>query len=100
MYTQDNLDYVRGRLSETLVRDSVGEPFYVYDIAGVKGNFRVSGYQVVSPSVNLEVAFDELNLEPVPLGYVNIPKRGAAYLERKPLRNDRSKGLRSRNVRS
>jgi hypothetical protein len=99
MYTEDNIEYVRGRLVETIVRDKVGEPFYVTEIRNNDGRFKVKGFQILNPHIDKAIPFKELNLEPVPLGYVNSDEFDAVYIERKPMRNDWRQGLRARNVR-
>lgn len=45
---------------------------------------------------NKLVKFEELNLTPVPLGYVNFAGR-ANYMVRKPMRNDWRQGMRASN---
>jgi len=92
----DNLEYAKGRLEGTVVR--VGnEPVLVMGVNAVGG-------KIVSRVVPLDdlgnekiVKVADLNLEPVPLGYVNH-QGGAYYVTRKPMRRDWKQGLRQNNI--
>lgn len=98
MYTEDNIEYVRGRLVDTLVRDVDGDPFYVVSIHSTAKGFQVEGYYPAGDDDYVMLPFKRLNLEPVPLGYVNIPRQSAVYMERKPVRNDWRQGMRANNT--
>jgi hypothetical protein len=91
---EDNLDYARQRLLKTLVR--VGkDPFFVETISarGVVQGILISEDE----DTIAEVKMKDLNLEPVPLGFVNINK-DVVFAVRKPMRRDWRQGLRLGNM--
>lgn len=95
MYS-DNLEYAQTRLNKTLVR--VGEePFYIREVDDWGDGVAVEGYFYKSPHIKQTFLVGELNLEPVPLGYVNY-EGGAYYLSRKNMREDWRQGLRQGNM--
>jgi len=102
VYTEDNIDYVNGRLAGTIIRDDDNHPFYVMSVkVGKRGVFEVTGYKLKNSSNVLDyttLPLRKMNLEPVPLGYVNFTKKDALYIMRKPMREDWRQGLRSHNV--
>lgn len=89
---EDDLEYASRRLNNTLVRTNTGEPFFVlrtyYDDLGVMKhdgeNFVTGGRQTVKHA--------DLNLEPVPLGFVNVNNH-MVFVARKPMRRDWRQGL-------
>lgn len=91
MYGRD-FDYAENRLSGSIVRlvDS-GEPIQVVDIdhTGRCRFFHLDGRDSEPVFCNL----NDLNVRPVPLGYVNCGK-SVAYLMRVPKRRDWKQGLR------
>lgn len=89
---EDDLEYASRRLNNTLVRLSNGNPFYVnrtyLDDAAVmwhSGNNLATGEQQ-------QVLHSDLDLEPVPLGFVNTSS-DMVYVARKPMRRDWKQGL-------
>jgi len=89
---EDDIEYASRRLNNTLVRLNTGEPFFVtrtmWDEAGVmvhRGENMVSGESVI-------VKHTDLNLEPVPLGFINTD-RDMVFVARKPMRRDWRQGL-------
>lgn len=89
---QDDLEYASRRLNNTLVRLSSGEPFFVlrtyYDD---KGRMYHDGEDLIIGD-RKSVPHDFLNLEPVPLGFVNVTN-DMVYVARKPMRRDWRQGL-------
>lgn len=93
MYGKDH-DYAHSRLHETIVRR--GEvPVWVY---GVRAGMVVQYVELsqIGSEEPKECPIDELNLQPVPLGYCNYNKH-ATYLSRMPMRRDWRQGLRRGN---
>lgn len=91
MYGKD-YDYAESRLSDSIVRIAKsGEPIHVQAV-----NPRTGGVDGVMLSTNTAVMVnvDDLNLEPVPLGWCNL-KGGATYLARIPKRKDWKQGIRA-----
>lgn len=89
---EDDLDYAVRRLNNTLVRLNTGEPFYIsrtnYNDAGVMVH---RGQNMITDEVT-EVPHSDINLEPVPLGFVNTD-RDMVFVARKPMRRDWRQGL-------
>lgn len=88
----DDLEYASKRLTGTLVRLANGEPFYI------TSTFRAAGGAIAHEGTNLQTGdtlvalLDTLDLEPVPLGFVNITKK-MVFTCRKPMRRDWHQGL-------
>jgi hypothetical protein len=78
----DDWDYAGTRLRDSLVRLGDGRPFYVHS---VREDGTVSGSLAGSP-FDTTASMDDLNLSPVPLGYVN-KKRIVSYTSRSPTRH-------------
>lgn len=93
----DDPDYAAKRLNGTLVRLISGTPFLVSNVSrnddGVLG---VSGRDLVSEQVSW-VKLSGLNLEPVPLGFVNL-SGDMVFTCRKPMRKDWKQGLSSNSL--
>ena len=97
MYGKD-YTYAQSRIQETIVRIAkTGEPVYVLRV-------ELTGLCTVvpiekdwgNPDNNILVPIDDLDLHPVPLGYINC--RGqAVYTMRIPMRRDWKQGLRQQN---
>lgn len=89
---EDDLDYATRRLNNTLVRLDNGEPFYIsrtyLDDVGVMWH---SGTNLVQGE-SQQVIHTSLDLEPVPLGFVNTSS-DMVYVARKPMRRDWKQGL-------
>ena len=80
---EDNLEYAKGRLESTLVR--VGEePFYVHQIKTLGPSMIAEGLFYHSGEVKT-VKLSSINIEPVPLGYVNYGAH-CYFIMRKPAR--------------
>lgn len=96
MYGKD-YPYAQSRIQGTIVRvQKSGEPVYVVLVTG-------TGHCSVTPidkewggDESFVIHVDELDLRPVPLGYVNCAGE-ACYLMRVPLRRDWKQGLRQEN---
>lgn len=89
---EDDLEYASRRLNNTLVRLANGDPFYV-------GRTYLDDQSAMWHSgTNLNVGNTQhvlhvdLNLEPVPLGFVNTTS-DMVYVARKPMRRDWKQGL-------
>ena len=89
---EDDIDYAAKRLNNTLVRLENGDPYFVYDTSfnGV-GGLCHRGQNLVT-GIDLSVEHTTLNLEPVPLGFINT-KSSMVYVCRKPMRRDWKQGL-------
>jgi hypothetical protein len=89
---EDDLDYATRRLNNTLVRLVNGDPFYIsrtyLDDVGVMWH---SGTNLAQGE-SQQVLHTSLNLEPVPLGFVNTTS-DMVYVARKPMRRDWKQGL-------
>lgn len=91
----DTAEYANNRLADTIVRLK-DEPVYVH---GVRENWKVD----ITPlgKGDSEVCnFDQLNLEPVPLGFCNTRRAGAVYVSRLPRRDDWRQGLRQNTIKT
>jgi hypothetical protein len=89
---EDDIDYATRRLNNTLVRLQDGSPFYIsrtfYDDARTMIHHGTN----LATSVPHSAMHSELNLEPVPLGFVNTSS-DMVYVARKPMRRDWKQGL-------
>lgn len=88
----DDIEYAKKRLEGTLVRKSNGNPFHIATVELVGGQTFCIGSDFAtgqSESVNLR----EIDLTPVPLGFVNLPGGNAVFTCRKPMRRDWKQGL-------
>ena len=88
-----NPAYAVNRLANTIVRGPDGQPFKVVNI----GEKRVVGTRLID-GVAVDIAYNEMDINPVPLGYCNSRSR-AMYLARIPKRQDWKQGLRHENCR-
>lgn len=89
---QDDLDYASRRLNNTLVRLANGDPFFVsrtyFDDMGVMRHYGTN----LAQGESQECLHTDLNLEPVPLGFINTTS-DMVYVARKPMRRDWKQGL-------
>lgn len=89
---EDDLDYATRRLNNTLVRLVNGDPFFIsrtyLDDVGVMWHSGVN----LAQGESQQVLHTSLNLEPVPLGFVNTTS-DMVYVARKPMRRDWKQGL-------
>ena len=90
----DTAEYANSRLAETIVR--IGDvPIYVVCVrAGMVVEYTILDSD--DDSVHT-CKLEELNLEPVPLGYFNTHK-SAYYASRQPRRDDWRQGLRQQLI--
>lgn len=88
MYGKD-ADYAGSRLNGTVVR--YGEDPVM--VQHVDENVVCHCY-VLDTGKEIQVPLSDLNLVPVPLGYINSPGRNAYYAVRRPMRRDWRQGLR------
>lgn len=91
MYSDDP-DYASKRLNNTLIRLKNGNPFHVSKVThnegGVLGAVGIDLVEVVKSWNRL----DDFDLEPVPLGFVNVDGN-MVFTCRKPMRKDWRQGL-------
>lgn len=94
---EDNVEYARQRLENTVIRTLEGEAVYVNGVrqAGKKLVFDV--LKLLSGE-ELKLSSDKLLFESPPLGYVNSPNGAALYMVRVPRRNDWRQGIRRENI--
>jgi len=81
---EDNLEYAKGRLELTLVRVKE-EPFFVHTVKNIGKTMVAEGVFFYKEGEISVVKMSDLNLEPVPLGYINYGP-SAYFLLRKPAR--------------
>jgi hypothetical protein len=91
MLYDDNIEYAKKRLCNTLVRLKDGSPFFVIKILSDESKEKtcvgyVAGNFVQTCSTN------DLDLTPVPLGFVNFVS-DCSYAKRRPMRRDWKQGL-------
>lgn len=87
----DDIEYASRRLSSTLVRKPNGNPFYVMSVSRVGTETICTGTDPVR-EVMEDVNLRDIDLTPVPLGFVNF--RGQmGYACRRPMRKDWKQGL-------
>ena len=105
MYTDDNPEYVNGRLQQTIIRLNSGVPVYCEGTWRVMGGEQREGpirlmYRSISLSNFGELKkklIGEFNLSSPPLGYINY--EGSAYfVSRRPMRRDWRQGIRKSNL--
>lgn len=90
----DDLEYTRGRLVDTIVRMGE-EPIYIIDI---NKRYKKAIYSpLMDMTITDECKLTDLNLEAVPLGYINYDG-GSVFAMRKPMRKDWRQGLRLANM--
>jgi len=87
----DNLEYAAKRLDMTLIRKANGNPFYVHSTSKSGGRVFCLGVDQVTMEAS-EIALDDLDLTPVPLGFFNIGGK-MVFACRKPMRKDWRQGL-------
>lgn len=98
MYGKD-FGYASTRILNTIVRLANGDPVYVMHMS-LEGMCYVCPLEKEWVIENCkQYDLDDLDLHPVPLGYVNS-SGVATYLQRMPLRRDWKQGLRQENCSS
>jgi hypothetical protein len=97
MYTNDNVDYARQRLVETIITYK-GKAHQVLDVKKARGNkpLVITSTEVLSGDI-INDDIDNYDLTPVKLGFVNA-NEAVGYIVRKPMRNDWRQGLRAQQV--
>ncbi len=96
MYGEDWV-YANSRLAGSIIRlQHSGEPV---EVSSVEEGGLVQGVTLNSPAnrKNVRCKLSDLNMTPVPLGYVNYNKN-AFFVARKPKRNDWRQGMRYDNI--
>lgn len=93
MKAYEEADYARSRLPETIVRLTNGKPIFIQSVLANKVY-----YNHLGEDEQRVCKLSDLNINPVPLGYVN-EGNNAFYLTRSPVREDWRQGLRSRTMR-
>lgn len=94
MRNYDNEAYAINRVVGTFVRHKDGTAIEVLQIIDrqVVAKELISGKDRVFP-------YNELDINPVPLGYANLQGGVVTYLARSPMRNDWKQGARWKNLR-
>lgn len=87
----DDIEYASRRLTSTLVRKANGAPFYVIAVTKIKSDTICSGSNTLTNSIE-DVNLREIDLTPVPLGFVNYEGQ-MGYACRRPMRKDWKQGL-------
>jgi len=95
MLVYKNAEYAANRLAGTIVRRIIGNQHIPIAIANI-ANSKVA-YTTLADNIPDVCDLKELDLDPVPLGYINNQKI-ATYWARKPMRQDWRQGLRAANV--
>lgn len=94
---EDDLDYASRRLNNTLVRTADGHPFFVLrTYHNENGEMFHDGEDMITNQRRTEKHKD-INLEPVPLGFVNT-SGDMVFVARKPMRRDWRQGLCHNNM--
>ena len=89
---EDDLEYASRRLNNTLVRTADGNPFYVLNTyIDEDGKMYHKGEDMLTHERRREL-HSTLNLEPVPLGFINTNTE-MVFIARKPMRRDWRQGL-------
>lgn len=90
---EDDIEYASRRLNNTLVRiQATGNPYYITrTFFGDNGLITHHGTDLETRH-DVHVLHKDLNLEPVPLGFVNTADK-MVYVLRKPMRRDWKQGL-------
>ena len=95
----DNPGYANERLGGTIVRDSNGKAVLCRECYS-RDRTIVADVEYLLSGRGKMLPLDELNLEPVSLGFTRGVGDNIAYLSRMPMRRDYRQGLRSNNYRS
>lgn len=88
----DTYEYAHSRLVDTIVRKD-GKPIYVVSVR----EGMVVTYHEIGVDGEKRCKLEEIDIEPVPLGFFNTP-RGAIYASRQPRRDDWRQGLRQTSI--
>jgi hypothetical protein len=89
---QDDIDYATRRLNNTVVRLQDGSPFYVTRTFYNEDGMMCHHGRNLSTNETQTVFHSDLNLEPVPLGFINTSS-DMVFVARKPMRRDWKQGL-------
>lgn len=92
----DSLEYARSRLRNTIVREEEGQPVIVSELTGRSTSIKVISINMITDVVK-EDRLSNLNLTPVPLGYVNTDI-SCTHASRMPMQRDWKQGLRRANT--
>lgn len=98
MKSYDTAVYAATRLVGTVVRKG-DLPIVVGDVIEDGGTIKVVYGDLDGPPNTHSCNLDEVNLDPIPLGYANT-RGGAIYMTRMPMRKDWKQGLRINNMMS
>lgn len=93
----DTAEWANAKLHGTIVRLEDGTPIYVIKCFTADDGKIGVVYRLLRTDQHRECLLENLNLEPVPLGYVNHTAGSAIYIARLPLRQDWKQGLRHGN---
>lgn len=96
MYKNDDVQYAKNRLVETIVRYKE-RAVLVHNVWDGGESLRLSSSDCVTGDFIPDDDIDEFDLTPVPLGFVNRHKK-TLYVSRKPMREDWRQGLRGQNT--
>lgn len=96
MYKNDDVQYAKNRLVETIVRYKE-RAVLVHNVWDGGESLRLSSSDCVTGNINNDDDINEFDLTPVPLGFVN-KDRGVKYVARRPMREDWRQGLRGHNA--
>lgn len=96
----DNAEYANSRLQGTIVRLNNGRPITIMGLEDVRGGEIHVDYRTLSTNRQGSCELTDIDLTPVPLGWVNNPGNNASYLARMPMRHDWRQGLRVHNYTS
>lgn len=96
MYKNDDVQYAKNRLVETIVRYKE-RAVLVHNVWDGGESLRLSSSDCVTGEFVEDNDIDEFDLTPVPLGFVNKHKK-TLYVSRKPMREDWRQGFRTHNA--
>ena len=89
----DDLDYASKRLRGTLVRTKQGIPILIHTVSLSDNNVMYCTIESMVTGDMSEIRLCDIDLTPVPLGYVNLSPTFCAFTCRKPMRVDYKQGL-------
>ncbi len=96
MFAVDDIDFIRKRVNNTLLRCNNGEPIIVSEVTAKGDKVFFRSLRIVDDK-EINVNMEDVDFRPVPLGYVNFERKDASWLCRAPIRAWRQ-GLHEENM--
>lgn len=89
--------YANERLADTIVRARINDRLKAVMVMAIRYDDGLTTVRVLSTRNVEDIQYEQLDITPVPLGYVNHPKVGCGYVCRRPMRQDWRQGLRAKS---